>query len=115
MTAVATIPPVLLDSGAFTDHNGIHVTFVGEDTAMVALGHHQEHAAREAFRAHDGYGDVDIVTTWAVLTDPPRHDCVAGPDNGCAGCDDTDGAPWWMQWPVDEGAPGAFPVMAVEA
>ena len=116
---MTTFPAVLTapDSDAFTDHDGILVTFVGDDGGMVALGHHDEGAAQAEFHQHDVWdrSQFDITTTWAVLTEPPAHDCVTTPTTGCDGCDDTDGAPWWIEWGADPGTPGAFPVTVVEA
>lgn len=101
----ATFPAVLTapETDVFTDYDGVPVAFVGDGGTMVALGHHNPDAARAAFHRHDIWDriDLDVLTTWAVLCDPP------------AGEDDT--SPWFMEWGVDEGTPGAFPVMVVEA
>lgn len=116
---MTAFPAVLTASGTdvFTDYDGILITFVGDDGGMVALGHHEEGGALSAFHQHDVWGrsHFDIVTTWAVLTDPPAHDCAVTPTAGCAGCDEADGLPWWIEWGVDQGTPGTFPVMVVEA
>lgn len=116
---MTTFPAVLTApaTSTFTDHDGILVTYVGDDGGMVALGHHGEDRAQRAFQEHDVWDRTrfDITTTWAVLTDPPDHDCASTPTAGCAGCEETDGTPWWIEWGVESGTPGAFPVMVVEA
>ncbi|MGI5245059.1 hypothetical protein [Dactylosporangium sp. CA-139066] len=116
---MSTFPAVLTarETDVFTDYDGIQVSFIGDDGGMVALGHHDEGAAQSAFHRHDIWGrsQFDISTTWAVLADPPTHDCAATPTTGCAGCDEADGTPWWMEWGVDQSTSGAFPVMVVEA
>lgn len=116
---MTTFPAVLTAPGTntFTDHGGILISLVGEDGGMVALGHHDEGAARAAFLQLDDWwpgDDLPIVTTWAVLADPPDHDCVASDTTSCTGCE-IGGSAWWMLWNVDEDTPGAFPVMVVEA
>lgn len=116
---MTTFPAVLTAPGTntFTDYDGIQVTYVGEDAGMVALGHHDLDAARDAFAKHDTpFGwDFTILTTWAVLVDRPEHDCVADDTTSCMGCEEAYGVPWWMQWNVTEDTPGAFTVMVVEA
>jgi hypothetical protein len=114
-----TFPAVLMDpaTNVFTDRDGIPVTFVGDEGTMVALGHHDLDVAEKAFTGHDIWARdaFDVLVTWAVLTEPPGHNCVASPAIGCTGCDETSGSPWWMEWGVDKSTPGAFPVMVVEA
>lgn len=116
---VTTFPAVLTapDTDVFTDHGGIPVTFVGDEGTMVALGHHNLDAAEKAFTGHDIWSRdaVDILVTWAVLGDPPTHACVSGLTISCFVCEEASGVPWWMQWGVPEGTPGAFPVMVVES
>lgn len=113
-------PPVLTETGTFTEHNGIWIGYVGEDGNLIALGHHDPEQALAAFKDFDSDAVwCDYVdTTWAVLVDPPTHDnCMTRTDPAvsCLGCDETEGVPWWMQWGLAEGTPDAFPVMVMEA
>ncbi len=114
---MTVFPEALLTTGTFTEHDGIWVSYVGEDGDVVALGHHAPELVLAIINDNPliTWTADDIDTTWAVLTDPPAHDCVATPTVGCSGCDDTEGVPWWIQWGVERGTPGAFPVMVVEA
>ncbi len=102
---MTTFPAVLTAPATttFTDHDGILISYVGEDGGIVALGHHDSAKARAAFLAFDSDalndGD-DMLVTWAILTEPTPSE-----EEEC---------PWWMEWGVDKDVPGAFPVMVIE-
>lgn len=115
MTAI--FPAVLIETGTFTEHDGIWISYVGEDGDMVALGH--DNPERVVAILNDNplitWTVDDIDATWAVLTDRPAHNCVADDTTSCSGCEDAYGAPWWIRWGVEQDTPGAFPVTVVEA
>jgi hypothetical protein len=115
---VTTFPAVLSTANGFDDRDGIPISYIGDDGTMIALGHHDPAAAKAAFDKHDGPVSYHypIEATWAVLTDPPAHECVPSLTISCFVCEETEGVPWWMQWTgVTADTPGAFPVMVVEA
>ncbi len=108
-----TFPVILTAPGSgFDIAAGLYVGWVGDDGAVFILGHHADgrvNAALQVF-ADRFTGDLRD-TTWAVLTDPPAHDCDPA---GC-GCRDDSGPDWWLQHGVNEETPGAFPVTVVYA
>lgn len=109
-----TIPEVL--TGAFTVAGGLFISWMGEDGDVIILGHHDDAAVEAALKVLDpDLAGCPYRAGWAVLTDPPAHDCVADDTTSCHGCDEITNVPWWMQWDVAQDTQGAFPVMVVEA
>ncbi len=107
---MTTFPAILTDPGfGFDIAAGLYVSWVGEDGDVIILGHHDDDKVAAALAVFDDrfVGDPRR-NTWAVLTDPPEHDCAAADTTSCGGCEDA--TTWWLRWDVDESTDGAFPV-----
>ena len=98
---------------AFFQHYGIHVSFIGEDAAIVALGHHgNERAVIAAFNRHAAVDvGLDNIEGWTLLVEDvtklTRTWAAAVAVKDTAG--GADG--WRLEWPVPADDPWAFPVM----
>jgi hypothetical protein len=114
---------------AMRKHYGVHVSYVGEDGEMIALGHHDPRRVVAAFnreaRVHSFltnmcddsrafYSDVadDLQQLHARLAtacdeaDQPDH------DDDCGECAEIRKADWFIRWDVNPEDPGAFPITA---
>ncbi len=110
-----TFPAILTAPGSgFDIAAGLYGGHVGDDGDVFILGHHDDAQVKAALQVFDDRFTGGLRDdTWAVLADPPECDC--GDPSTCGLRDESGGAPWWLQWDVDEGAPGAFPVTVVYA
>lgn len=122
MTTTTTNPPTADELGVIgaETYYGVEVRTIGEDGALIAVGHHEPRRVIAAFNAYVreylGYQNLDdyrprfgdlasrIDRVWLALVpwcgdcDDP-HECEACPT----------GTRWWLQVVAER--PGAFPAM----
>lgn len=94
-----TVTPIVTPSMEGT-HYGIPVSSLGEDGDLIALGHHDDDKALEAFRAHTGLAldDERITCGWACFYKPQP------------GSDEWEEEYSWVAEPATADIPGALPV-----
>lgn len=126
--SVAVLQPTHPELAGFKTYYGIQVSYIGEDGAMIALGHHDRRVTIAAMNRHARldcglanmlddpratYDDVEgwLHERWAVeLTDRCRE---CDDDPACRECQALRARPegvWCLQWST-EAADGSFPVM----
>lgn len=116
MTAISTL---IADPEMEGTYFGIPVAYYGEDSRMIALGHHPERKALAAFNRHArtfirfpnvaddrsaeaAYWENAIEHLWATFTAPDPADPTEYPKGF-----------WYVQF-ADAGQPGALPVTVLD-
>lgn len=115
------------DLRGFETHYGVPVSAIGDDGALIALGHHDERTTIAAFsrysRSTFGFANLlddragsyaeaqdGLAAYWAVLvTSCDEHGEKR--DSGCWRCIELDANDWWITYFEVQETPGAFPVM----
>lgn len=126
-----TIP----DLEGFDTNYGIPISAIGEDGALIVLGHHDRRRTVAALNRYSRklfgfasllddpaatYADAEVGLheRWAVLVtecdDRGTHDDYTATDGFCPRCREIAEAMWWIRYDAAETDPGAFPVMVWE-
>ncbi len=120
--------PAFPELDGFQECYGIRVSYIGDDGAMIALGHHDKRVVIAAMNRHArtycglenmlddpraGYHDVErgLSECWAVELHDRCLECGDNPE--CRECHALRNRPaeeWCLRWGIER-TPGSFPVM----
>jgi hypothetical protein len=116
----------LPDLKGFNTYYGLQVSDIGEDGAVLVLGHHHNDPLRviAALNQHartlwtcsnlldrPGAEVADLAGALSETYAAALNDCGdSDHDPNCFRCREIAEGDWWIEWNRDEGDPGAFPV-----